>query len=147
MPDIHLLDPHFGVTVNPYDRDQPVMKELLEGKRLDPLTTQLSLMECYDIQYGLYDHLSEHSDPRALFHQHAAEDYITGSLLEIRLREILHKRLPELLNTPLMDILQYPNWMLDMLLSSPEAKPESLDDIQKKAAAEVDKLVKDMNRR
>lgn len=144
-----MLDPFFGADVNPYDPEVPIMKSLLTGRHKDPMTEELALLEAYDTQYGLYNHNSQTASPGGVFHMHPGEDYLSGGLLEVRTLEIIHKRLPELLGTPFLDILKYPTWFLDFILkSASESKGEPTEaQIERDARAAVEKAIKESGHR
>jgi len=83
----------------------------------DDWTRQLAMMETYDQSMGIFDHDSaEMTDPLSVIGFHPAEDPVTGNRLEILMRELIACRIPELTNTPLAELLNYPRHLLDMLL-------------------------------
>ena len=93
------------------------MENLLTWQGKDDWTAQLSMMETYDQYYGIFDHDTHMlDDPLSIIGMHPAENAITGSRLELMTLELVACRLPELTNTSLMDLLQFPRWFLDKLL-------------------------------
>lgn len=65
----------------------------------------------------------------AVIGMHPAEDFITGSRLELISREILGCRLPELTNTSLLELMQYPRWFLDRLIKDGRKSRSTEEDI------------------
>jgi hypothetical protein len=93
------------------------MDNILNWKGKDDWTAQLAMMETYDQFYGIFDHESHLlDDPLSVIGMHPAENAITGSRLELMSLELVACRLPELTNTPLLELLSYPRWFLDKLL-------------------------------
>lgn len=82
----------------------------------DDLSRQLLLMETYDQTYDIYDH-ERMGKPMAVISMHPAEDVITGSRLKTVARELVALRLPEITNTPLVELMNYPRWLLDDLIT------------------------------
>lgn len=115
------------------------MKELLERKYGDPIRNRLAMLEVYDTQYGIYDHNKVNADPMAVFLMHPAEDPLTDSRLEILMRDILDKRLPELLNMDVFSILNLPRVWLDFFLKAVKPNQEETPEaLAKKAARAVE---------
>lgn len=93
------------------------MDNILNWKGKDDWTAQLSLMEEYDQYYGIFDHEAHMlTDPLSIIGMHPAENAISGSRLELMSLELVACRIPELTNTPLLELLGYPRWFLDKLL-------------------------------
>lgn len=107
----------FGHGKYPFARGSTILENILEWRGKDDWTAQLSMMEHYDKFYGIYDHEAhERDDPLSIIGMHPAEDAVSGSRLELTALDVLACRLPELTNTPLMDVLKYPRWFLERLL-------------------------------
>lgn len=83
----------------------------------DDWTVQLAMMEEYDQTYGIFDHeaLGE-MDPLAIIGMHPAEDVHTGNRIELLMNELMATRIPEITNTPLLDLLRYPKYYLDWMI-------------------------------
>lgn len=93
------------------------MDNILKWTGKDDWTAQLAMMETYDQFYGIFDHESHLlDDPLSVIGMHPAENAINGSRLELMSLELVACRLPELTNTPLLELLNYPRWFLDKLL-------------------------------
>lgn len=80
----------------------------------DDWTAQLSMMEEYDKYYDIFDHdLHADHDPLSIIGMHPAENPITGSRLETLALEVVAYRIPELTNSSLLEVLNFPRWLLD----------------------------------
>lgn len=101
----------------------------MRGTAEDDYVAQLALMEAYDQEYNIFDHESRgDSDPLAIIGMHPSEDPVTGSKLDLVLREMIGTRLPELTNTSLLDLLAMPRWFLDRLLK--EARKNRTEELK-----------------
>lgn len=83
----------------------------------DDWTRQLAMMEAYDQSYSIFDHESfETTDPMAIIGMHAPENAYTNNRLDNLIRELVACRIPELLNTSIVDLLEFPLWRLEKYL-------------------------------
>ncbi len=122
------------------------MAELLNTREMDPYSKGFALLEAYDTQYGIYDHTSPNADPDAVFYMHPGEDPYTGGAIENKIKEIIDKRLPEILNISFLEVMHLPHWLLDMFLKN-TGKPNSetdLPDLEKEAKVMVEKQLQDL---
>lgn len=95
---------------------------ILNIKNADAVTANLALLESYDQDFGLFNHDTDAGKtPFAVLRMHPAENPTAGSKTMLIIRELLACRVPELTNTPLMELLEYPRWILDEILE--EARP------------------------
>lgn len=95
----------------------------------DDITAELALMEMYDQTYEIFDHERlGRIDQMSIIGMHPVEDPLTGGGLELISREIIACRLPELTNTPLLDLLRYPRWFLDGLISDAQKAKRKEDE-------------------
>lgn len=93
------------------------METILTWTGQDDWTAQLALMETYDQHYGIFDHEAHlHDDPLSVIGMHPAENTVRGSRLELMTLELVACRIPELTNTPLLELLNYPRWLLERFL-------------------------------
>ena len=114
---VHAASLGFGRGKYPYAKGSPIMENILTWKDRDDWTAQLAMMEQYDQHYNIYDHEAHiHDDPLSIIGMHPAENTITGSRLELMCLELVACRIPELTNTPLLELLNYPRWILDRFL-------------------------------
>lgn len=83
----------------------------------DDRTRQLAMMETYDQTFGIYDHDAHlKDDPLSIIGMHPAEDAITGGPIEILMRELIAHGIPERTGTPLLQLMNFPRYYLDVLL-------------------------------
>jgi hypothetical protein len=100
-------------------------------------------MEEYDQTYGIFDHESfGEDDPLAIIGMHPAEDVITGGRIELLMNELMACRIPEITNTPLIDLMNYPRHYLDRLLKEGRKARKKEDDVVDQITAET-KATKD----
>lgn len=113
----------------------------MRGSAEDDYVAQLALMEAYDQEYGIFDHDGlSNLDPLAVIGMHPSEDPVTGSRLDIVLREMIATRLPELTNTPLLDLLEMPRWFLDKLLAEARKNRKEEERIAQDLSKQADQL-------
>lgn len=135
-----MLSVDFGQGISPYDRELPVMQQLLQSRSVDPYINQLALLEAYDTQYGIYDHDNPEGLSGAAFHMHLGEDYLTNGGVEMRLRELIAMKVPELTQTGVFDLMIQPSWVLDTLIDAARATEEPKpEEIQRQAEQQVKK--------
>lgn len=107
----------FGRKKPPLRKGSDILETILTWKGNDDWTAQLALMETYDQHYGIFDHEAHlHDDPLSVIGMHPAENTVKGSRLELMTLELVACRIPELTNTPLLELLTYPRWLLERFL-------------------------------
>lgn len=90
---------------------------LLKTTEYDDWTAQLLFMESYDQGYGIFDHDTlDIGRPLSIIAMHPAEDHLRYSRMRNLMREVISCRIPELTQTPLLDVLNFPRDVLDELL-------------------------------
>jgi hypothetical protein len=95
-------------------------------------------MEEYDQTYGIFDHESYgESDPLAIIGMHPAEDVITGNRIQLLMNELMACRIPEITNTPLIELMHYPRHYLDGLLKEGRKARKKEDDVVEQITAET----------
>ena len=111
----HVGNVDFGRGITPYSSDTVLRTIYMTETIRDDYTRQLALLEGYDMTYGIYDH-ENGNRPMAVIGHHPAEDVVTHGRLVTKLRELVALRLPELTHTPVMELMNYPRWLLDKLI-------------------------------
>jgi len=107
----------------------------------DDWTAQLGLMESYDQYYGIFDHEAHvHDDPLSIIGMHPAENTVKGSRLELMTLELVACRIPELTNTPLLELLTYPRWLLERFLEDGRKVRKQEEAEAAKMKAQLDQL-------
>jgi hypothetical protein len=106
----------FGRDVNPYEPGNPIYNLIMNENIKDDWTQNLAFMEAYDTAFKIHDH--ENSDhPFSIIGMHPAEDATTGDSISHLMAELISCRIPEVTNTPLLQLMeQYPRWRLNKLI-------------------------------
>lgn len=129
---------NFGKGINPYAPGSPLYDLIMRRKVADDWTSQLAFMEEYDQTYGIFDHdLNGDNDPLAIIGMHPAEDVITGGRIQLLMNELMACRIPEITNTPLIELMNYPRHYLDGLLKEGRKARKKEDEVVDQITAET----------
>lgn len=125
----HIASPYFGAGISPFKEGTELYDILMNHSVPDALSAQLVLNEAYDIDYGIFDHdnPSAEDSVMAVIGMHGAETVWGDSKLYSLMDELVACRIPELTNTSLQDLLNWPRHHLDRMIKryKPGAKKEA----------------------
>lgn len=112
-----------GTRIEMLDKDNLVGRSILTMCELGNIGAQLTLLEAYDVTYGLYTE-SDAKDPIKVVSMHPHEDYITDASVISLAKRIMASKLPTITHTSLENLMEYPKALLEQLLEQAERKVE-----------------------
>lgn len=122
----HLGASNFWRGIDPFRHNTELRNVFLHVSGIDDITAQLLLTETYDKVYGIFNHDAVNlpkddgtiynPDPMAVQGMHPAEDPVSHSSAILLMRELMVSKLPEITQTPIMEMMNWPRYVLDSLL-------------------------------
>jgi hypothetical protein len=114
----HVAAPFFGHGISPFQEGTESFDLIMNHSAPDGMTAQLLLMEAYDIDYGLFPH-GEVDGPDGIMSvvgAHDAEMLYGESKMYALMDELVSCRIPEMTNTSVHTLLEWPKYVLDRMI-------------------------------